>query len=188
MWCLATQRFARLWFRNICLFNISLFRGRTRVPFPVCAAECPLVPWGGRWSARGRSSWLRVWWRQAATRAHRPGNGPPSGQGIPAKARRKYWCDTAERVEGCFRLFTTEPFRCTERPLWDISDLPTQWFDVFLAGGSGTGISTVTGEDTRRGAESLSSMGSLLSTLSVSSGMTSHLGGLTSGLLAISPA
>lgn len=178
------QKFVLLCFRMICLFHIRLLRGRTQVPFPVCAPECPLVPWGARWSACERSSWLRVWWRQAATRAHRPGNGPPSGRGNPAEAKRKCWRDAAEREGEYFGSLMMKPFGAPS----DHSGFLTQWFDAFLAGGSGTGTSTVTGEDTRRGAESLSSMRSLLSALSVSSGMTSHFEGLTGGLLATSPA
>lgn len=64
----------------------------------------------------------------------------------------------------------------------------TQWFEVFLAGCSGTGISTGMGEDTRRGEESLSLTRSLLSSESLSSGITSHFGGFTMDLFTMSPA
>lgn len=79
---------------NICVFKV-LPTGH--VPFSVCETECPLVAWGGWWLVCEHSSWLQVWWRQAARRAHRPGSGPQPAQGNPVRARHKCLCDTAEQ-------------------------------------------------------------------------------------------
>lgn len=150
------------------------------VPFPVCAPVCPPAPWSGRWSWPERSSWQQVSWRQTTKRAHRPGSAPPPGWGSPVKAKCKCWYDTEETS----RNKNYKTFSATSD--WLRSDFLTQWFDIFCTGGAGTGISTFIGDETRRGPESLSLSGSLVSSLCVSSGITSHFGGLKVDLLTTS--
>lgn len=170
-------------------------------PFPASGSGAPLVPRGGRWSACEHWFLLLGWWRPATRRAHRHSSAPEPGQGNPVTTKHKCLHDTVETDEnlwniysqgqtfmafismmsGCKRLYTaniTELF--TAAMDWDHHRFPTQYFNVFFAGSSGTGIWIGSGDDTRAGADSLSTTRSSVS----SWGITSQFGGFTENLLA----